>query len=249
MVHLKSKKEIAKMRDAGRIVAEVLLELAAIVEPGVSTGKLDRVASREIGKRKGEASFLHYRGYPASLCTSVNENIVHGIPNDDEVLADGDIISVDLGVSYNGYHGDAAVTLPVGTVSRQARRLMQVTENALLNAILQAQPGKRVHDISWAVQSYAQEHKLSVIRDYTGHGIGKKLHEEPAVPNVGRAGTGMRLEPGMVIALEPMVTLGTWKTKVQPNKWTVSTTDGSLSAHFEHTVAVTDDGPLVLTAL
>jgi len=249
MVHLKSEREIARMRDAGRIVAEVLLELAGIVRPGISTGDLDRAAVRAIKQRNGESSFLHYRGYPAHLCTSVNDNIVHGIPRDDEVLVDGDIISIDCGVSYSGYHGDAAVTLPVGAISHEARRLMRITETALLNAILQARPGKRLHDISWAVQSYAEEHSLNVIRDYTGHGIGAKLHEEPSIPNVGRAGTGLRLETGMVVALEPMVTLGTWKTKVDPNKWTVSTTDGSLAAHFEHTVAVTDDGPLVLTAL
>jgi len=237
------------MRDAGKIVAECFLELAGHVRPGVSTGELDRIAAREIKKRKAVASFLGYRGFPASLCTSVGQNVVHGIPTDDEILKEGEIVSLDLGVLYNGYHGDSAITLPVGTVSRATRRLLEVTRQSLFVAILKARPGNRLHDISAAVQSYAESHDFAVVREYTGHGIGKDLHEEPSIPNYGKAGTGLRLQEGMVVALEPMINAGTWKTKVQANQWTVSTRDGALSAHFEHTIAITADGPRVLTAL
>lgn len=248
-VRLKSAPEIDAIRRSGRMVAEILAELSEKVEPGITTLELDRLARRRIDERRARPSFLGYRGFPASICCSVNDAVVHGIPSEAVRLQEGDIVSIDLGVLYEGFHADAAVTVPVGAVSATAQRLLGTTRRALEAGIEKARPGNRLHDVSSAIQACAEADALSVVRDYTGHGIGRNLHEAPEVPNRGKAGTGLWLTPGLVFCIEPMCNAGTWKTRVQADKWTVTTADGSLSCHFEHTVAVTEAGPVVLTAL
>ncbi len=236
------------MREAGRIVAAVLEVLKLMVRPGMKTEELDIIAAREVAKLGAEPSFKGYRGFPATLCVSVNDEIVHGIPGK-RVLYERDIVSLDFGVIYQGFQGDAAVTVGVGGISPEAQRLMDTTEGALKAGIDAARPGARVGDISAAIQLYAESRGYSVVREYTGHGIGRQMHEEPQIPNFGPAGQGPALKKGMTLALEPMVNIGDWRTRVGDNHWTVSTIDGSLSAHFEHTIAVTDAEPEVLTAL
>jgi methionyl aminopeptidase len=248
MIVLKSAQEVEKMRQAGRIVAEALALLAEHVKPGVTTGQLDTLAHDVIVKAKALPSFKGYHGYPASICTSVNEEIVHGIPGP-RVLKEGDIVSIDVGSIYKGYQGDAAITVAVGEISEEAKRLLEVTRGALNAAIAQVKCGNRLGDISWAIQSYAERHRFSVVREYTGHGIGRKMHEDPQIYNYGQPGQGIPLKSGMTFALEPMVNIGDWRTKVLGNNWTVVTLDGSLSAHFEHTVAVMDGEPAILTQL
>lgn len=248
MVTLKSVREIQLMREAGRVVARVLEALQAKAAPGITTAELDEEAERLIRKLGAIPSFKGYHGYPATICASINEQVVHGIPNGRR-LNEGDILSVDVGVILKGYHGDAAVTLPIGAVSPEARRLLEVTEGALWAGIAKARAGLRTGDISAAIQEWVESRGMSVVREYTGHGIGRQMHEDPQIPNFGRAGTGHVLRGGMTFALEPMVNLGTWKTKVLSDGWTVVTEDGRLSAHFEHTIAVTDGEPLVLTVL
>jgi len=236
------------MRQAGQVVAHVIAVLTEAVRPGVRTGELDAIAERETRAMGALPSFKGYRGYPATICVSINEEIVHGIPGK-RVLREGDIVSLDVGAIYSGYQGDAAVTVGVGRISPQAQRLIETTRSALEAGIQAARPGHRIGDISWAIQRCAESQGFSVVREYVGHGIGKALHEEPAIPNFGEPGKGLALQPGMVLALEPMVNVGTWKTRLKPDRWTVVTLDGSLSAHFDHTIAITEQRPEVLTRL
>jgi methionyl aminopeptidase len=248
MIVLKSSQEVARMREAGRIVAEVLACLREKVAPGVTTAELDAVAHRIIVGYGAKPSFKGYRGFPASLCVSVNEEIVHGIPGK-RVLREGDIVSLDVGAIYRGYQGDAAITLGVGKVNGTAQHLMEVAAEALQAGIAQSRFGKRTGDISWAIQRCAERNGYSVVREYTGHGIGREMHEDPQIPNFGDRGRGVRLKPGMTFALEPMVTVGDYHTSVLDDNWTVVTRDGQLSAHFEHTIAVTEGEPEILTRL
>jgi methionyl aminopeptidase len=245
---IKSAHEIAIMREAGRIVAAVIEVLTREVRPGVTTAELDDIAVRELKRRGAIASFKGYRNYPASICTSVNEEVVHGIPGK-RVLNEGDIISLDVGAMLNGFHADAAVTLAVGTISLEARKLIETTSDSLKAGIAAAKGGVRLGDVSVAIQSYAESRGFSVVREYVGHGIGRDLHEDPQVPNFGVAGEGPLLKRGMTMALEPMLNAGVWRTRVADNKWTVVTADGKLSAHFEHTIAITDGMPEILTML
>lgn len=246
MIILKSAREIELMKEAGLIVYEVHQELARAVAPGVTTGELDALAESMIRKAGGIPTFKGYHGFPASICASVNEEVVHGIPGKRR-LQEGDILAIDLGVTYKGYVGDSAYTHPVGKVDPEAARLLDVTRTSLEKAIEQCYPGKRLGDIGHAVQSYVEAHGFGVVRDFVGHGVGASMHEDPQVPNFGTPGTGKELRPGMVIAIEPMVNAGTWEVKVLADKWTVVTTDRRYSAHFEHTIAITENGPMVLT--
>jgi len=248
VIVLKTPAEIDKMRSAGRMVAEILDLLKEKVVPGVSLIELDALAERETVKRKARPAFKGYSGFPYSLCCSVNDQVVHGMPSKRQ-LVPGDIVSLDFGVVYNGYYGDAAVTLPVGPVSEAASRLMAVTEASLYAAIDMAQVGNRLSDVSHAVQRYVEERGFSVVRDFVGHGIGKELHEGPQIPNFGAPGKGPKLRAGMVLAIEPMINEKGYEVRVLEDGWTAVTTDGGLSAHFEHTVAVTDDGPLILSRI
>ena len=236
------------MREAGRIVAAVIDALNSEVKPGITTRELDDVAVRVLKKRGAVASFKGYRGFPASICTSVNEEVVHGIPGA-RVLKAGDIISLDVGAMVNGFHADAAVTLGVGKISSDAQVLIDTTKGALEAGIAAARNGARLGDVSAAIQSYAESRNFSVVREYVGHGIGRDLHEDPQVPNFGIAGEGILLKKGMTMALEPMLNAGVWRTKVTDNRWTVVTADGKLSAHFEHTIAIADNVPEILTVL
>jgi methionyl aminopeptidase len=244
---IKSEREIALMRQAGRIVATVLAMLMKQVKPGMKTKELDIIAGREVERLGGKPSFKGYRGFPANLCVSVNEEIVHGIPGE-RILREGDIVSLDFGASLNGFQGDSAVTVGVGEISPEATKLVATTEETLLAGIAAARAGARLGDISAAMQSYAESRGYSVVREYTGHGIGRDLHEEPQIPNFGQAGTGPVLKKGMALALEPMINIGDWRTKVGSDQWTVVTADGSLSAHFEHTIAITDGEAEILTS-
>jgi len=245
---IKSEREIAVMRQAGKVVATVLRILSEKVKPGMKTKELDAIAAREVVKLGASPSFKGYHGFPASLCVSVNDEVVHGIPGE-RVLNEGDIVSLDFGAIYNGFQGDAAVTVGVGEISPQAKKLMETTEGALKAGISAACPGARLGDVSTAIQDYTESRGYSVVREYTGHGIGREMHEEPQIPNFGLPGTGPVLKKGMTLALEPMVNLGDWKTRVGNDHWAVYTADGSLSAHFEHTIAITDAEPQVLTIL
>jgi methionyl aminopeptidase len=248
MIILKSDQEIEKMRRGGQILAQVREKLTERVKPGVTTKELDRVAFTLIKMHKAVPAFLGFRGFPASICTSVNDQVVHGIPGS-YGLREGDIIGIDFGVIYQGYYADMAVTLPVGNVSRDAQRLIEVTKSALDSGITQMVPGKRLYDISAVIQECAESDGFSVVRDLVGHGIGQKMHEEPQIPNFGKRSTGPYLKAGMVFALEPMVNMGGYEVKTLDDNWTVVTADGSLSCHFEHTVAITDNGPEILTEL
>ena len=248
MIIIKSSREIEQLRRPNAIVAEVLQSLRKAVLPGVTTRELDQITEDVILSKGALPAFKGYRGYPATLCASINEQVVHGIPNQRR-LEEGDIVSLDVGASLNGYFGDAAITLPVGTVDPEAERLLKVTEQALTLGIEQARKGNRLFDISFAVQSWVESHGFSVVRDFVGHGIGKNLHEEPQIPNFGSPHQGPRLEEGMVFALEPMVNEGTYEVKILSDGWTVVTADRKRSAHFEHTIAVTDGDPEILTVL
>jgi methionyl aminopeptidase len=246
MVILKSPEEIEKMRASNLIVADILQELSTLVKPGVKTIELDRYAEEQARKRGARPAFKGYRGYSHSLCTSVNNVVVHGIPSE-RILEEGDILSLDFGIYYQGYYGDAALTVPVSRVSEAARKLMQVTEESLYRGIEQARAGNRLGDISAAVQECVEVAGFSVVRDFVGHGIGKSLHEDPQIPNYGVRGKGVELRPGMVFAIEPMVNEGTYEVKVLSDGWTVQTADGKLSAHFEHSVVITENGPVILS--
>lgn len=246
-VEIKSSDEIARMREAGRIVCEILDELEKAVAPGVSTWELDALAEKLIYAKGAKPAFKGYRGFPACLCASVNDEVVHGIPSKKRKLAEGDLMKLDFGVVYKGYYGDSARTVPVGKVSAEALALLEATRESLNKAIGAMVAGNRIGDIGHAVQSHVEGRGFAVVRDFVGHGIGKKLHEEPQVPNYGRPGQGMKLRPGMVLAVEPMVNLGTHEVEVLEDDWTAVTLDRKLSAHFEHTILVTDGGPEVLT--
>ena len=248
MITIKSQQELQRMRQAGRIVAEVLAGLAERAKPGVTTASLDSWAEQLIRKRGGIPSFKGYRGYPASVCISIDAQVVHGIPGRRQ-LCEGEIASMDVGVIYGGYQGDAAMTVGIGQISAAAADLLRVTQEALAAGIAAARAGKRLGDVSHAIQTLAEGKGYGVVRDYVGHGIGKEMHEEPQIPNYGPAGRGPLLKPGMTLALEPMVTAGDFHTRVLDDMWTVVTADGSLSAHFEHTIAVTDGEAEILTRL
>jgi methionyl aminopeptidase len=245
---IKSAREIEIMRQAGRIVATVLAELKSQVKPGMKTRELDKIAERETEKLGAVPSFKGYHGYPASVCVSINDEIVHGIPGD-RIMNEGDIVSIDFGAIYNDFQGDSAITVAVGTIAPEAEKLLEVTEGSLMAGIGAAHAGARLGDISAAIQDYAESRGYGVVREYTGHGIGRDMHEDPQIPNFGMPGQGPILKTGMTIALEPMINIGDWRTRVEDDNWTVRTSDGSLSAHFEHTIAITDNGSEILTTL
>lgn len=247
MILVKSADEIAKMERACQIVAHTLAKLKAMVGPGITTMDMERMAEESIAASGGKPAFKGYRGYPACICASVNSEVIHGIPSARTRLKEGDIVGIDLGVSYEGFYGDAALTVAVGRVSSDASRLMEATSKALELAIAEASVGNRVSDIGYAVQRHVEELGYSVVRSFVGHGIGKSLHEEPQVPNYGPPGRGPRLKPGMTLAIEPMVNAGASDVRVLDDGWTAVTVDGSLSAHYEHTVVVTEKGGRVLT--
>lgn len=248
MIIIKSEKEIDLMRIAGKIVAETLLLVEDKVKPGITTAELDRIAEEFITKHGAKPSFKGLYGFPASLCISVNEHVVHGIPGS-YVLKDGDIISVDCGACINGFHGDAARTFAVGNVSNEAKDLIRVTEQSFFKGIEYAKVGNRLTDISHEIQDYVEASGFSVVRDFVGHGIGRVVHEDPEVPNFGKAGRGPKLVAGMTLAIEPMINVGTYKVKTLNDDWTVVTSDGSLSAHYENTVVILPDGPEILTLI
>ena len=236
------------MREAGRVVATTIQLLVSSMEPGMKTKRLDAIASREIRRLGAQPAFKGYRGFPATICVSLNQEIVHGIPGE-RVIRDGDVVSLDVGAVVEGYYADAAVTALVGKGTPEAQRLIETTQHSLELGIQQARVGNRVGDISAAVQRYAEGLGYGVVREYVGHGVGRALHEEPSVPNFGEPGKGPLLRPGMVIAIEPMLNVGDWRTRVLEDDWTVVTADGAISAHFEHTIAITEEGPQVLTSL
>jgi methionyl aminopeptidase len=246
-IHLKSKDEVRLMRDAGLVCAEILEQMCDAAKPGVSTWELDQIARKAIDKHKVQSAFLGYHGYPAVVCTSINAVVVHGISRKNEVLADGDIIGIDFGIFKHGFCADTARTVMVGEVSEDKQKLVRAAREALEGAIELCRPGSRLGDLGHAVQSYAESRGYSVVRQFVGHGTGRQMHEDPQVPNFGDAGTGKRMKSGLVIAVEPMVNAGTPEVEVLDDNWTAVTKDRSMSAHFEHTIAITDEGPWVLT--
>ena len=249
MVNLKTSRELQLMREAGKISQEALLKAGEAVRPGVSTFELDKIVRTTIEKAGAIPNFLGYGGFPASACISVNNVVIHGIPSKKQILKEGDIVSIDAGACYEGFNGDNAWTFACGKISEEAQRLLDTTRESLFEAIKMAQPGNRVGDIGSTVQRYVEARNYSVVRDFVGHGVGAKLHEDPSVPNYGTPGRGVRLLPGMTIAIEPMVNAGGHEGLVLGDGWTTVTRDVSLSAHFEHTVAITPNGPVILTAL
>ncbi|MBA4495910.1 type I methionyl aminopeptidase [Paenactinomyces guangxiensis] len=246
MIVLKSAKELERMKQAGKIVYLTHQELKKVIRPGITTRELDQLAEKVIRGYGATASFKGYNGFPGSVCTSVNNELVHGIPGNRK-LQEGDIISIDIGACYEGYHGDSAWTYAVGKISPEAEKLLAVTEASLYKGLEQAKPGARLGDISHAIQVVAEQAGFSIVREYVGHGIGQNLHEAPSVPNYGLPGKGIRLKPGMTLAVEPMVNMGSRFVRTLTDNWTVVTTDGSLCAHFEHTIAITDEGHEILT--
>ena len=249
MIVLRTAKEIDMMRKACQISAEALQIAGEAVKPGITTYEIDQIAYRYIKKQGAEPNFLNYNGFPATACISINDEVIHGIPSKNRVLKEGDIVSIDLGAKVNGYNGDNAATFACGIISDEAKRLCDTTRESLYLGIQQAIAGNRIGDIAFAIQSYCEERGFSVVREFTGHGIGTHLHEDPSVPNYGTAGRGQRLLPGMTIAIEPMINMGSKAIKCLPDGWTVKTLDGKLSAHFEHTVAITKGEPMILTKL
>jgi methionyl aminopeptidase len=246
MVILKSPREIERIRRSNQMVAEILEILKEKVAPGIDTLTLDKMSEELASKRKARPAFKEYRGFPFSLCASVNEQVVHGFPNR-RPLKEGDILSMDFGICHDGYYGDAAITVPVGKISENAQRLIRITKEALFFGIEQAVPGNRLSDISHAIQNHVEAAGFSVVRKYVGHGIGKNLHEDPQIPNYGKPGMGIRLKPGMVFAIEPMVNSGGYEVETLEDGWTAVTKDGTLSAHFEHTIAIMENGPVILS--
>ena len=251
MIHLKSKEEINKMRSAAQIVVEALHTLRDMVEPGISTWDLDLKAEEIAIKRGAKPAFKGYSDYPGSVCFAINSEVVHGIPSKKNILKEGDIVGIDFGVILDGFYGDSAITVPVGDISPMAHKLLKVTEESLLKGIQEASPDNGLFEVSGAIQSHVEEMGFSIVRSFVGHGIGKNLHEDPQVPNFvpnnGKRSSGVKMKPGMVIAIEPMVNVGKPDIKILDDGWTAVTVDGTLSAHFEHTVAVTDNGPVILT--
>lgn len=248
-VTIKSAREIELMREAGRLLAEVHEELAAFIKPGISTKDIDKLGEKLIRDRGCIPNFLNYHGYPASVCVSVNDEVVHGIPNKHRILQEGDIVSLDAGLIYKGYHSDAARTYGVGTISKEAQQLIDVTRQSFFEGIKYAKAGNRLHDISNAIAAYAESFGYGVVRDLVGHGIGTELHEDPQIPNFRQIRKGMKLMPGMTLAIEPMINAGTWEVCWLDDEWTVVSEDGSLSAHYENTVLITDGEPEILTLL
>ncbi len=249
MIVLKSAREIALMRRAGHILAGVVQRLRGFVRPGMSTLEIDEDVEAYIHREGAAPAFKGYRGFPATACISINEEVVHGIPSARRKIREGDIVGLDLGCIVEGYYADCAFTLPIGTVPANVQKLLDVTRESLDLAIQECRPGRRLSDVSHAVQSHVEANGFAVVRAFVGHGIGRALHEEPQIPNFGDPGRGPQLKPGMVLAIEPMVTMGSWEVRILDDGWTAVTQDGSLAAHFEHTVAVTDNGPEVLTSL
>lgn len=249
VMELKTPTEISKMRDAGRIVAQVFEVLKTRISAGVTTRALDHIAFTEIKKRGAAPAFLNYNGYPAAICVSINEEVVHGLPSTTKIIKEGDIVSVDMGVVYRGYYADAAFTFAVGNVKDEAEKLINVTRTALEKAVSVLGPEVYLGDVSNIIETTALDNGMSVVKDFVGHGIGRNLHEEPAVLNYGQKGSGIKLKPGLVIAIEPMINMGTSDVEIKPDGWTVVTKDGKLSSHFEHTVAVTETGSEVLTLI
>jgi methionyl aminopeptidase len=247
LISIKKKDEIKRMIVASEIVSEALQAIKKAVAPGITTKALEEIAEDIIRTRGGKPAFKGYKGFPASICTSVNDEVVHGIPSEEVVLKEGDIVSIDLGVIYKGYISDAAITLPVGAISESAARLLSVTKQALFEGIAKAVPSNRVGDISHAIQSYVESKGYSVVRKFVGHGVGRRLHEEPQVPNFGLPGEGIKLREGMTLAIEPMVNEGTHDVSIMEDGWTAKTKDGKLSAHFEHTILIKKNGPEILT--
>lgn len=247
MIILKTGRELKIMREACRISAGALKLIGSAVEPGVTTAELDRLAEKYILSQGAKPNFKNYQGYPATACISINNEVIHGIPSKSRVIKEGDIVSVDLGAVFEGYHGDNAATFAAGSISPEVKRLMDVTKESLYEGIKMAVHGGRIGDIGNAIGRYVEDRGYSVVRQFVGHGIGTSLHEAPEVPNFGTAGRGVRLVNGMTLAIEPMVNAGGYDVKILPDKWTVVTADGSLSAHFEHTIAITPDGPKILT--
>ena len=247
MIAIKSEQEIAVLRANGKILSAVLAEVAEAAQAGVSTLELDDLAERRIRQAGAEPAFKGYHGYPATLCTSINEEVVHGIPSSDRILSSGDVLSVDIGLEKDGLFVDMATTVAIGDIDSAARRLLEVTKQSLWEGISQVTMGKRLSDVSHAIGSYVEREGFYVVREYVGHGIGRKLHEDPQIPNYGPSGQGPRLKPGMVLAIEPLVNVGTYEVLTRKDNWTYVTVDGSLSCHFEDTVAVTNDGPEILT--
>jgi methionyl aminopeptidase len=249
MIYYKSAREIALMRTGGHILAEVLERLRTAVKPGMSTLEIDEDVEAFITTRGAKPAFKGYRGFPATVCISINDEVVHGIPSARRRLREGDVVGFDLGCIVEGYYADCAATLPIGAVAPAAQKLLDVTRESLELAIEECRPDRRLSDVSHAVQRHVEAHGFGVVRAFVGHGIGRALHEEPQIPNFGEPGRGPRLRPGMVLAVEPMVTMGNWEVRVLDDGWTAVTQDGSLAAHFEHTIAVTEEGPVVLTTL
>lgn len=247
MIILKTSKQLSIMKEAGRISANALKIAGKAVEPGVTTFEIDKIIRNYIESMGAKPSFLGYGGFPASACISVNNVVIHGIPSKSCVLKEGDIVSIDVGACFEGFHGDNAFTFPCGKISAEAQALIDATYQSLLLGIEQAKKGNRIGDISYAVQKYAEARNYSVVRDFVGHGVGAKLHEDPSVPNFGTPGRGPRLTSGMTIAIEPMINAGTYEVEILDDEWTTVTKDGKLSAHFEHSIAITEDGPIILT--
>ncbi len=249
MIVLKTTKELALMKEACVISAGALKAAGEAVQPGVSTAEIDSIAYEYIKKQGAKPAFLNYNGYPATACISINDEVIHGIPSRHRIIKEGDLVSIDLGATFNGYVGDNAATFAAGTLSPEAKRLSDTTRESLYEGIKMAVAGGRIGDIGAAVQRYCEQRGYGVVREYTGHGVGTNMHEDPPVPNFGTPGRGVRLLPGMTIAIEPMINLGTGSVKVMPDGWTVKTRDGKLSAHFEHTIAITAEGPIIMTQL
>lgn len=247
MITIKSNREIELMKEAGRIVALAHRKIAEAIAPGVSTKKLDEIAEEVIVDNGAIPSFKGYGGFPGSICASVNHVVIHGIPSKKIILKQGDIISIDIGANYKGYHGDSAITHAVGKISDEKQKLLDVTRQSLYEGLQFAKPNNRLSDISHAIEQYVLKHGFSVVKDFTGHGVGQKLHEDPAIPNYGDPGNGPLLRPGMTLAIEPMVNIGTYKVKILSDEWTTVTIDGKDSAHFEHTIVITEDGYTILT--
>ncbi|MCM1365130.1 MAG: type I methionyl aminopeptidase [Faecalibacterium sp.] len=247
MIVLKTARELTLMKEACRISAGALRVAGEAVRPGISTWEIDQIAYKYIKSQGAEPNFLNLYGFPATACISINDEVIHGIPSKKHILREGDIVSIDLGAKIHGYNGDNAATFACGKISDEAQRLMDVTKESLYEAIKVVVPGNKIGDIASTVQNYCESRGFSVVREYTGHGVGKELHEDPSVPNYGKAGRGVRLLPGMTLAIEPMINQGTAAIKLLPDGWTVKTRDAKLSAHFEHTVAITADGPVILT--
>ena len=249
MIVLKTTRELTLMREACRISAEALKVAGEAVRPGISTWEIDKIAHDFIISQGAEPNFLNLYGFPATACISINDEVIHGIPNKNRIIRAGDIVSIDLGACINGYTGDNAATFACGDVSAEAKRLMETTEQSLYEGIRKAVPGGRLGDVGFAIQSYCEERGYGVVKEYTGHGIGSALHEDPSVPNYGTQGRGVRLVPGMTIAIEPMINEGKASVKTLSDGWTVKTTDGKLSAHFEHTIVITSSGPVIMTKI